>query len=129
MVSLDYVGPADDVACTGAVRIVVQFFPHIQTLSCFGHAWMELITIVREGLLCFRSTSTVSEAEVANEIFTSHVKAACRLMTLVSSAESNGSTQNSQLWRSLWDHVCDFGEPEDLVFDDDERQFGSSAGF
>ena len=81
---------------------------------------MELITIVREGLLCFRSTSTVSEAEVANEIFTSHVKAACRLMTLVSSAESNGSTQNSQLWRSLWDHVCDFGEPEDLVFDDDE---------
>ena len=81
---------------------------------------MELITIVRDGLLCFRSIRSASEAEVANEIFTSHVKAACRLMTLVSSTESDGNVQNSQLWRSLWDHVCDFGQPEDLAFDKDE---------
>ena len=114
----------------GVVRIISQFFTQIQTLPCFTHTWMELITIIREGLLCFRSLDSSSDAEVANEIFTSHTKAACCLMTLVSNTTSNGNVQNSQLEISV-DYVCDFGQPEDLVFDTDEmmsKQFISYFG-
>lgn len=100
--------------------MISQFFPQIQKLECFTNAWMELITIIRNGILCFRSVESSSEAEIAHEIFLSHTRAASRLMNMVSSIESEGNIQTSQLWRSLWDFVSDFGNPEDLVHDCDE---------
>ena len=120
---------------TGVVRVIAQyFFSHLQDLPCIDEAWGELIEVLRSGMLCFRvQFHGEEEANVALEIFTSHTKAACQLMVLVGGGGAKGNAdansggrdgatdvRRNQLWRSLWDTVCDFGEPDDLARDMDE---------
>ena len=100
------------IALEGVVRILCKYMHIFTTLDCFDESWYCLIDIVRDGILSYRNVTNVEGAEIASEIFVSHVKASVTLMSVVKEVP--------KLWRSLFDAVCEFGQCEDVYYDTDE---------